>query len=96
MMTYDYKTRKITRDFKIRRHNEKCKLSGLPAKVGNKRCHQCPHNKGTEIIWQSHDLDDTFFTLCDHPEAKDSENIENVLSRIYERFENEALEHMYD
>ena len=67
-MTYDYNTRKITRDWHIRRHDEKCRLSGLPAYIGGDRCQKCPYNKGTR------DLEDTFFTLCSHPEAKDSEN----------------------
>ena len=95
-MTYDYQTRKITRDWHIRRHEEKCSLSGLPAWVGGDRCSKCKYNKGTKTDWNAKDLEDTFFTLCSHPEAKDSENTENVLWEIYDRFESEALAHMYD
>lgn len=95
-MTYDYQTRKITRNWHIRRHNEKCRLSGLPAYVGSDRCHKCPYNKGTEFNWQAIDLEDTFFTRCSHPEAKDSKNTGSILNRIYDEFENEALAHMYD
>lgn len=95
-MTYDYETRKITRDWHIRRVDEKCRLSGLPAKVGGDRCSKCKYNKGIEFDYQSRDLKDTFFTLCSHPEATDSENTWNVLSRIYNRFESEALARMYD
>ena len=95
-MTYDYNTRKITRDWHIRRHGEKCRLSGFPAKAGGNRCKKCPYNKGTEFDWQARDLEDTFFTLCSHPEAKDSENTEYVRWCIYDRFECEALAHMYD
>lgn len=95
-MTYDYNTRKITRDWHIRRHGEKCRLSGLPAKAGGDRCQKCPYHKGIEFDWQARNLEDTFFTLCSHPEVKDSENTQNVLWRIYDRFESEALAHMYD
>ena len=95
-MTYDYNTGGITRDWHIRRHDEKCRLSGLPAKVGGDRCSKCQYHKGTEFDWQARDLEDTFFTLCSHPEAKDSDNTENVLCRIYDRFESKALVHMYD
>lgn len=95
-MTYDCNTRKITRDWHIIRHREKCRLSGLPAKVGGDRCSKCPYNKGTEFDWQARDFENTFFTLCSHPEATDSENTGNVLRRIYDRFESEALAHMYD
>lgn len=95
-MTYDYNTGKITRDWHIRRHDEKCRLSGLPAKVGGDRCSKCQYHKGTEFDWQARDLEDTFFTICSHPEATDSENTENVLWRIYDRFESKALAHMYD
>ncbi len=95
-MTYDYQTRKITRDWHIRRDDEKCRLSGLPAKVGGDRCSKCPYHKGIEHDYQARDLEDTFFTLCSHPEAKDSENTKYVLRRIYDRFEDEALARMYD
>jgi len=95
-MTYDYSTRKITRDWHIRRCDEKCRLSGLPAKVGGNRCQKCQYHKGVEFDWQARDLDDTFFILCSHPEAKDSENTDRVLRYIYDRFENEAITHMYD
>jgi len=95
-MTYDYNTGKITRDWHIRRHDEKCRLSGLPAKVGGDRCSKCQYHKGTEFDWQARDLEDTFFTLCSHPEATDSENTENVLRGIYDDFEDKALAHMYD
>ena len=95
-MTYDYSTGKITRDWHIRRDEEKCRLSGLPAKVGGERCKKCPYNKGGKIDWKARDLADTFFTLCSHPEATDSENTGNVLWHIYETFEDEALAHMYD
>ena len=95
-MTYDYNTGKITRDWHIRRHDEKCRLSGLPAKVGGDRCSKCQYHKGTEFDWQARDLEDTFFTLCSHPEATDSENTDNVLRGIYDDFEDKALAHMYD
>lgn len=95
-MTYDYDTRKITRDWNIRWHDEKCRLSGLPAYVGGDRCRKCPYNKGIKTDWEARDLEETFFTLCSHPEAKDSENTGDVLRRIYDEFEGEALAHMYD
>lgn len=95
-MNYDYKTGKITRDWNIRRHGEKCLLSGLPAKAGGERCKKCQYHKGIEFDWEARDLEDMFFTLCSHPEATDSENTLGVLLRIYDRFESEALARMYD
>lgn len=95
-MTYDYDTRKITRDWHIRRHDEKCCLSGLPAYVGGDRCRKCPYNRGIKTDWNARELENMFFTLCSHPEAKDSENTGDVLRGIYDSFEDEALAHMYD
>ncbi len=91
MMTYDYNTTKITRDWHIRRNDEKCRLSGLPIKVGSVRCRKCPYHKGLEFDWDARDLEDVFFSRCSHPIAKDSENTKNVLRNIYKRFENKAL-----
>lgn len=96
MSTYNYETGKITRDFKFRRTGERCKLGGLPAKVGNDFCLRCKHNCGTQMDWTARDLEDLSFTKCNHPEAKDSENTESVKYTWYERFEQEALQHYYD
>lgn len=94
--TYDYNTGKITIDFHVRRDYEKCRLSGLPAFVGSKRCHQCQFFGGSYINWQSREFDDTFFTKCKHPDVKDSEGCELVKHNILEDFKQEALSHYYD
>lgn len=95
-MTYDYETRKITRDWYLKRDGEKCRLSGLPAKVGGERCRKCPYHKGETFDMDAIEYEDSFLTYCSHPQATDSENTEKLLGHIYRRFENEAISHMYD
>lgn len=92
--TYDYNTRKITLDFHLVAYNEICTLRGLKGKAGNQECNRCPFYGGSysdmsTIDWNS-------FVKCKHPDAKDSNGSQNVKYEICEKFELEALAHMYD
>lgn len=97
---YDYKTRKITRDFKIVRvyspinGSAKCRLSGLPCYVDSERCRKCIHFGGNLPVTVLRI--DGFYIRCDHPEQKDSENIGNVIYAYYEWIEKQAIEAYYD
>ena len=90
MMTYDYQTSKITRDWHLVKHGEICRLRGVPARVGAHGCEHCPYNKGLEINWRA-DLADMFYVKCNHADAKDSEGSWLIIHDILEKFENEAL-----
>lgn len=98
--TYDYKTRKMTRDFKFVQYRTKCKLSGLPTYVGyseSDRCKKCPYNGGTfspiTVGFQYHNWLNESYVMCKHPDAKDTENeeIRNVRYVFYEMLEYRAL-----
>lgn len=94
-MTYDYQTRKITRDWHLKKHGEICRLRGVPARVGAYGCKNCPHNKGNETDWNA-DIEDMFFTKCNHKDAKDSEGSSSMLEQIYDKFELKAMCAYYD
>ena len=81
---FEYETGKVTRDFKIVRFGERCKLSGLPAYVGNERCRKCKHYGSMLVL-------DGFFAACMHPEQKDSDNILKSLNIFYEQVRSETL-----
>ena len=76
--TYNYSTGKIEHDYHFRRWDEKCKLGGLPCYVGSDRCRQCSHYAGsmhsfsTQLRYGFRMKDS--WVMCQHKEAKDSEN----------------------
>ena len=92
--TYDYNTRKITLDFHLVAYDEICTLRGLKGKAGNQECHRCPFYDGSYSNMRTIDWDS--FVKCKHPDAKDSNGSQNVKYEICEKFELEALAHMYD
>lgn len=93
--TYNYNTGIITRDFSVVREFEpikgyaKCRLSGLPCYINSERCRKCSHYGG--IISPLEVGIDGFYIKCDHPEQKDSENIDNILSAYYNWIQKKAL-----
>ena len=94
-VTYDYETGRMTRDFHFVRYGEICRLSGLPAYVGGNRCKHCPCNDGYVDScsfgvehWQ--DFDGSYIR-CKHSEAKDSENIGDLLRAYYDFIQHRAL-----
>ena len=95
-MTYDYQTREITRDWHLIKHGERCRLRGLPAIVGAHGCEHCPFNKGTEIDWSAHNIEDQFYTKCINKDAKDSEGSGEIIRQIIDKFEDEAMCAFYD
>lgn len=94
--TYDYQTRKITRDFHFVRWDELCKLSGLPCYAGSDRCTmKCKWYAGSIHPFSHHirfggRLEDSY-VYCKHPDKKDSENSYEAVRAFKEAFENEAL-----
>ena len=94
--TYDYQTRKITRDFHFVRWDEPCRLSGLPCYAGSDRCTKvCKHYKGSIhpfsfILKFGFRLKDSY-VYCNHPDQLDSENSSEAAHAFHEAFEHEAL-----
>ena len=86
--TYNYQTRKMTRDFKFVEQGNVCRLSSLPARVGSEWCRKyCNHFGGTfEKYWMS-----TSYVQCKHPEAKDAEGCSEAIYLFYEELERKAL-----
>ena len=95
-MTYDYQTGKITRDWHLVKHDEICRLRDVPARVGAYGCEHCPFNKGIEIDWSAHNIEDQFYTKCIHKDAKDSEGSGAIIRQIIDKFEYEAMCAFYD
>lgn len=88
MMTYDYSTGRIERDFSFVKFGIICRLSGLPSRVGKPGCQRCPYNGG---IVEGFDDKEISFVKCKHKEAEDSE--ENTWTKWHylDEFKNEAL-----
>jgi hypothetical protein len=101
--TYNYLTGKIEREFKFVKYGTKCKLSGLPTYAGiseSDRCLKCRYNEGTIHPWTYRGIYgesiDESYVFCNHPEQKDSKNIEDVKHVFAERLKYEALTVYYD
>lgn len=90
-VTYDYSTRKITRDFHFVKGDTKCTGSGLPTWTGghHDRCRKCQYYLGTLYAWEFGTDDD--FVMCKHPDKKDDENSGNVQYLYYDKVEQKAL-----
>lgn len=98
--TYDYQTRKVTRDFKFVEYGTKCRLSGLPTYAGyssSERCSKCPYNGGTFSasscgveFWGRFK---EWYVMCKHPDAVETENEEIGMVRwaFNEKLEHNAL-----
>lgn len=90
-MIYDYSFGTIMRDWHLVKHGEICRLRGVPARVGAHGCEHCPYNKGNEIDWSAHNIEEQFFCKCCHKDAKDSEGSGVLIDLIYNNFRYKAL-----
>ena len=89
--TYDYSTRKITRDFHFVRCDTKCKGSGLPTWTGghHDRCRNCQYYIGPLYGWNLRMDED--FVMCKHPDKEDDKD-SGKAQRLYNAMlEQEAL-----
>lgn len=92
MMTYDYSTGAIGRDFSFVRHGETCRLLNVESSVWGYGCtHYCQFNKGCAVGWEVHDVEDTSYVICSHPSSVDSEGCDGVRYLYFDRLESEAL-----
>lgn len=89
--TYDYLTRKITRDFHFVKGDTKCTGSGLPTWTGghHDRCRKCQYYLGTLYGWTLRT--DDGFVMCKHPDKKDDEDSGKAQRLYYDKLEQEAL-----
>lgn len=62
--TYNYQTRKMTRDFKFVEQGNVCRLSSLPARVGSEWC-----RKDTITEEHDEDLEEEFHRFLDEEEG---------------------------
>lgn len=86
--TYNYQTRKITRDFHFVKQGTACHLSSLPARVGSEWCRKyCNHFDGS---W-SQFIGPSSYVMCKHPKAKDSENCWEAIITFNGELERRAL-----
>ncbi|MBP5455329.1 MAG: hypothetical protein J6Y37_02415 [Paludibacteraceae bacterium] len=82
MVTYDYKTGKVERDFKFKRYGEICTLRGLIARIGGHSCLRCPFYAGTVNLpmFTGFCLTATKdnYVKCMNDDAMDSPNIYDI------------------
>jgi len=94
MMTYDYSTGQMTRDFVLVSSEEVCRFSGLPARCGNNRCQKCKFFGGKLYSWEYGGNiidDDPDFIFCRCKEQKDSKGCSKALGYLYSTLEKRAL-----
>lgn len=85
-VTYNYDNGRIERDFHFVKDSETCRLTDLPAKVGNRYCTEnCPFFRCLKMI------NNNFYVLCGHEEAKDSDGSAWDISTYYKQIKHEAL-----
>lgn len=91
MTTYDYETGRIETDIKFRVLGETCRLTDLPARIGNRYCMKnCPFNAGSGSVSDCGDF--VSYIRCTHSKAEDSPNIPWIVKhRFYEDIRCNAL-----
>ena len=91
MISFDYQTGRIERDFHFVKVESICELlHPIRSYVGGEGCSHCGCNKGTYSTKY-----DTC-VLCSHPNAKDSPGTDELRFLYMENFKDEALSHYYD
>ena len=96
MMTYNYDTGKITRDFIFKKIDNLCRVDENKSTLIGVMCKTCPFYKGERM-----ESFDKGFVLCgnikgDDPFAEDDPGCSKIRSEMYERFRNDAICHYYD
>lgn len=96
MMTFNYTTCKITRDFIFKKIDNLCDVDPQRSTLIGVMCQGCPFYKGKEM--ESYDKG---FVLCgnmkgDDPFQEDDPGCSDIRSKMYERFRNDAICHYYD
>lgn len=102
MLTYNYYTCKIERDFVLKRVEGDCNVDPERTKLIGVMCQGCPHflkmkkfyrpNKDKYIL----NLD-TYgtFVFCKY-HKKDDEGTSDIIAEMYSKFREEAISHFYD
>lgn len=100
--TYSYATRKIERDFVLKRVEGNCHVDPEHAKLIGVMCKGCPHFLKMKTFYYSPreeyklclDKIGTFVFCKFH--KKDDDGAEEAVRKMYEKFEEEAITHYYD
>ena len=88
-MTYDYSTGGITRDFHVKKAENTCKSNTGKTTLIGIMCRTCPHYGG-DLQFFDEDYEKQFYVKCKY-HREDDQGCEVVLRKMYEAFENEAL-----
>lgn len=87
--TYDYSTGHIKTDIHFVKIGDICRLTALPARIGNDWCQRCEHNKGTINHWLIGG--DYSFKMCNHPKQQDTKDCGDARHWFYEKIKEGAL-----
>lgn len=102
MMTYNYDTGKITRDFVLKKVEHSCHADPEHTRLIGVMCRNCPHYLKEKTFY--HSPKDEYilnteligtFVFCKY-HKKDDEGTEEILHRMYDNLREEALTHYYD
>ncbi len=100
MLTYNYETGQITRDFHLKRLEGDCKRD--PERTVNigVMCRSCPFYNG-ELKWRGKSGNTIDFDRHEHlVKCKfyqdDDPGLQEVVSDMYRKFEEKAITHYYD
>lgn len=93
-LTYTYATGQITRDFHFKKVEGDCKRD--PERTVNigVMCRSCPFYGGEYTYW-SRSFDRTDLIRCKY-HKEDDPGLQEVVSDLYRKFEEEAITHYYD
>ena len=87
--TFDYTTGRVETDIHFKVVGEVCRLTSLPARIGNRYCTEnCPFNAGSGMSIR----DDIGYVCCTHEKAEDSPDVPwGVKHRFYDNIKSQAL-----
>lgn len=102
-MRYNYDTRKIDRDFVLKKVWGSCYIDPEHTTLIGVKCKTCPHFIKMQKFYPSPkeqyilNLDDepTTVVFCKY-NKKDDEGLQDIIHKMYEDFEEEAITHFYD
>lgn len=102
MLTYNYSTGQITRDFHLKRVEGDCKRDPDRTVNVGVMCRTCPYYGGY-VDWWGRGKKEYVLNLDRHEKLvrckfhqEDDPGLEDVVSDIYTRFKEDAITHYYD
>ena len=102
MMSYNYETGQITRDFVLKKTERDCNVEPDRTRLIGVMCQTCPYYQKMKTFY--HPSRDAYrfgsdeigtFVFCKY-HKRDDDEAQDILDRMYEQFKEEALIHFYD